>query len=123
MLDIGYRFKTDNREYTILELIGRGANTIAYLAERSCDGLVSKCILKEYAPQNQDDFANGKDRFIASGRMQNNIRQLSALNNQTPPVSFIFEYSGIPFIDVSCYGGSTLSRLANLTLKQYMEEE
>ena len=121
MLDIGYRFKTDNREYTILELIGRGANTIAYLAERSCDGLVSKCILKEYAPQNQDDYANGKDRFIASGRMQNNIRQLSALNNQTSPVSFIFEYSGIPFIDVSCYGGSTLSRLDNLTLKQYME--
>ena len=53
--------------------------------------------------------------------MQNNIRQLSVLNNQTPPVSFIFEYSGIPFIDVSCYGGSTLSRLDNLTLKQYME--
>ena len=121
MLETGYRFQIDNREYKILELIGRGANTIAYLAERSCDGIVSKCILKEYAPQNQDNYADGKDRFITSGKMQNNIRQLSVLNNQTPPVSFIFEYSGIPFIDVSCYGGSTLSKLDNLSLKQYIE--
>ena len=121
MLDIGFKFQTATKEYTILELIGRGANTIAYLAERSCDGLMSKCILKEYAPQNEDDYAGGKERFISSGKMQNNIRQLSSLNNQTPPVSFLFEYLGTPFIDVSCYGGAALNKLDSLTLKQYME--
>ena len=91
MKNIGDVINTDDRRYRIIDIIGRGASCIAYLAERSENSFVSKCILKEYAPQNTYDFEDGKKRFIDSGKRQNQIRQYSCLNNQTPPVSNIFE--------------------------------
>jgi serine/threonine protein kinase len=121
MLNNGYTFSADNRQYTVLEKLGSGANTIAYLAECSDGELVTKCILKEYAPHNNDDFEFGKARFLDSGKAQNKIRQFSALNNQTPPVSHVFEANGTAYIDVACYNGTTLDKLGNLTLPQYME--
>ncbi len=111
----------DGRQYTVLEKLGSGANTVAYLAECSHGELVTKCILKEYAPHNNDDFEVGKARFLDSGKAQNKIRQFSALNNQTPPVSHVFEANGTAFIDVACYNGTTLDKLNTLTLPQYME--
>ena len=130
MLNTGDIIIKDDYEYKIIEMIGRGANTIAYLAERKHNDLVSKCILKEYSPNKKltdEEYETGKLRFINSGRTQNDIRQLSALNNQTPPVSHIFEYcspdisKSTAFIDVSCYGGTTLNKLKELSLLQYME--
>ena len=106
------------REYTIRELIGRGANTAAYLAVCKQGELVSKCILKEYAPREGELTEEGKARFLASGKIQNDIRQLNSLCNRTPPVSHIFEANGIAYIDVVCFGGRTLDKLA-LTLPQY----
>lgn len=120
MLENGYTLSADGRQYTIIEQLGRGANTVAYLAECSHGELVTKCILKEYSPHNKDDFEVGKARFIAAGKMQNAIRQKSVLNNQTPPVSHVFEANGTAFIDVSCYNGTTLDKLDSLTLPQYM---
>ena len=124
MLENGYTLSAEGRHYTITEQLGRGANTVAYLAECSHGELVTKCILKEYAPHNciagnTDDFEVGKARFIAAGKMQNAIRQKSLLNNQTPPVSHVFEANGTAFIDVACYNGTTLDKL-DLTLPQYM---
>ena len=159
MLNTGDIIRKDDYEYRIIEMIGRGANTVAYLAERKHDGLVSKCILKEYSPAKKltdEEYEIGRLRFINSGRTQNDIRQLSALNNQTPPVTRIFEtktsksaqdfpkqevltqedFSSTfnidpddtpvylrttPYIEVSCYGGTTLSKLKDLSLLQYME--
>lgn len=126
MLEPGYILEADGRTYRITELIGKGANTAAYLAERVSHGLVSRCILKEYAPNNlekltDEEFASGKSRFIASGKLQNDIRRTGSLTNQTPPVSCIFEANGTAYIDVTCYGGNTLSRLQDLSLLQYME--
>lgn len=121
MLEIGDLLQTDGRSYHILQKIGQGANTAAYLAECQQDGLIGKCILKEYAPQNHDDFERGKVRFLAAGKMQIQIRQITALNNQTPPVIHIFEANETAYIDVSCYNGTTLDRLNNLSLPQYME--
>lgn len=106
------------REYTVKELIGRGANTAAYLAVCKQGELVSKCILKEYAPQEVELTEEGKARFLASGKIQNDIRQLNSLCNRTPPVSHIFEANGTAYIDVVCFGGRTLDKLA-LTLPQY----
>ena len=96
------------RTYTVLERLGSGANAAAYLAECDSGELVTKCILKAYAPQKEDDFEAGKERFMASGRTQNRIRQLAELNNQTPPVSHVFEANGTAYIDVACFGGNTL---------------
>ena len=112
MLSKGERICADGREYTVLEMLGKGANAAAYLAECRHGGLASKCILKEC-------ISGDKERFIASGRMQNEIRQLFALGNQTPPVSHIFETGGTAYIDVSCFGGATLDKLT-LTLPQYV---
>ena len=121
MLNNGYTFSADGRQYTVLEMLGNGANTVAYLAECSHGELVTKCILKEYAPHNNDDFEVGKARFLDAGKAQNKIRQFSALNNQTPPVSHVFEANGTAYIDVACYNGTTLDKLDSLTLPQYME--
>ena len=121
MLNNGYTFSADGRQYKVLEKLGSGANTVAYLAECNHGELVTKCILKEYAPHNNDDFEVGKTRFLDSGKAQNEIRQFSVLNNQTPPVSHVFEANGTAYIDVACYNGTTLDKLDSLTLPQYME--
>ncbi len=118
MLKNGFSFAAEGRRYTVLETLGSGANTTAYLAECESGGLTTKCILKEYSPRNCDDLEAGKARFIASGKTQNEIRQLAALTNQTPPVSRVFEANGTAYIDVACFGGTTLDRL-ELTLPQY----
>ena len=120
MLENGDTLSVDGRQYTIIKQLGKGANTIAYLAECQHNALVTKCILKEYAPPDSNDFEAGKARFLASGNMQNAIRQRAFLNNQTPPVSHIFETNGTAFIDVACYNGTTLDKLDKLTLPQYM---
>ena len=120
MLENGYILRNSDRKYKVLELIGRGANTAAYLAECRHSGLVTKCILKEYSPQNPSDFESGKACFISAGKMQNEIRQRSALNNQTPPVSHIFEANDTAYIDVACFGGTTLNKRTDLTLPQYI---
>ena len=120
MLPNGYKLGTDGCEYRIIENIGKGANTVAYLAECSHSGLVTRCILKEYSPNNEPS-EQGRERFIRAGKMQNDIRQRTALSNQTPPVSQIFEVSGTPYIDVACFGGITLDKLTELTLPQYMK--
>ena len=119
MLPNGYKLSTGGRVYRIIENIGRGANTVAYLAECGHSGLVTRCILKEYSPKNELS-EQGRERFIRAGKMQNDIRQRTALSNQTPPVSHIFEVSGTPYIDVACFGGATLDKLTDLTLPQYM---
>ncbi len=120
MLNNGYTFIADGRQYTVIEQLGSGANTVVYLAQCSHGELVTKCILKEYAHHDNDDIEVGKARFIASGNMQNTIRQKSVLTNQTPPVSHVFEANGTAYIDVACYNGTTLDKLDSLTLPQYM---
>lgn len=120
MLENNFVLAADGREYTILELIGKGANTAAYLAECRHSGLVTRCILKEYSPDDKLS-EQGKERFIHAGEMQNRIRQHSALINQTPPVSHIFEANGNVYIDVACFGGTTFDKLKDLDLPQYMK--
>ena len=53
--------------------------------------------------------------------MQNSIRLLSTLTNQTSPVSRIFEANDTAYIEVVCYGGATLNKLTNLTLPEYVK--
>ncbi len=112
--------RSDSREYTIIRLLGKGANTNAYLAEYKQGELTGKCILKEFSPHESSDNERGKANFIASGKMQNKIRQLSALNNQTPPINRIFEANGTVYIDTACFNGNTLDKLDGLDLTQYM---
>lgn len=114
MLENGAVISTEGREYTVISIIGKGANTAAYLAECRHEGLVSRCILKEC-------LSEETERFIAAARLQHELRQRSALTNQIPPVSHIFEANGTAFCDVVCFGGTTLDRLTDLTLLQYAE--
>lgn len=50
MLNNGYTFIADDRQYKVLEKLGSGANTVAYLAQCSHGELVTKCILKNTFP-------------------------------------------------------------------------
>ena len=120
LLNAGYVLKAENREYRIIDIIGRGANTAAYIAECTHDELTDKCILKQYAPHNTDDFGRGKERFLNAAKQQNKIRQLTALTNQTPPVCHIFEANGTVFSDVAIYNGTALDKLKELSLQQYI---
>ncbi len=122
-LNPGYVLKADGREYTIVDIIGRGANTTAYIAECNYGTHTAKCILKEYAPHSgkPDDFERGKERFMNAAKQQNKIRQLSSLTNQTPPVCRIFEANGTAYSDVAIFNGNTLNKLSSLSSLQYME--
>ncbi|MBR5088478.1 MAG: protein kinase [Ruminiclostridium sp.] len=122
-LNLGYVLKADEREYTIVDIIGRGANTTAYISECNYGDHTAKCILKEYAPHGDktDDFEHGKARFLDSAKQQNKIRQLSSLTNQTPPVCHIFEANGTAYSDVAIFNGNTLNKLLSLSTLQYME--
>ena len=123
LLQNGCVFYADEREYTILSLIGRGANTAAYYAKCKNKELESYCILKEYNPLNSADnkFEAGMIHFQKSAVMQNNIRQNMTLENQTPPVSHIFEANGTVYIDVVCCSGATLDKLDSLCLLQNIQ--
>lgn len=119
-LPVGYVLNSDERKYTILGVIGQGASCTAYLAVRLEKGLEANCILKAYNPHNGEFSEKGKQRFIDSAKRQNSIRQHCCLTNQTPPVINIFEANGTAYIDVSCYSGTTLDRLGDLPLSEYM---
>ena len=77
MLKTGQKLNTDDREYTVLELLGQGANTTAYLANCESGGLETRCILKEFSPQNADSFEQGKARFISAGNMTSTLLALA----------------------------------------------
>lgn len=136
IMPVGSVITAGDREYTILQFIGRGATSAAYLASCRNGDLVSRCILKEYAPDNADTVRNedgslyskdieaftaGKDRFKKAAKMQNSIRQMSMLVNQTPPVSHLFEANNTAYVEVSCYNGTTLDKAGNIGLLQYIE--
>ncbi|MBR5090456.1 MAG: protein kinase [Ruminiclostridium sp.] len=122
-LNLGYVLMADEREYTIVDIVGRGANTTAYIAECNYGDHTAKCILKEYTPHGDktDDLGSGKERFMDAAKQQNKIRQLSSLTNQTPPVCHIFEANGTAYSDVAIFNGKTLNKLINLSGQQYME--
>ena len=122
-LNLGYVLKADEREYTIVDIIGSGANTTAYIAECNYGDHTAKCILKEYAPHGDktDDFERGKERFMNAAKQQNKIRKLSSLTNQTPPVCHIFEANGTAYSDVAIFNGNILNKLSSLSPLQYME--
>ncbi|MBQ8921495.1 MAG: serine/threonine protein kinase [Oscillospiraceae bacterium] len=121
MLKTGECLSVEDREYTVTALLGRGANSAAYLAQCRSGGLRYQCILKEYAPRNAADFEAGKARFLTAARMQNQVRQIAELQNRTPPVSHIFEANGTAYSDIVCFGGTTLDRLTDLSLPEYLE--
>lgn len=136
ILPDGFIINIKNREYQIKKLIGRGASSAAYYAQCRHDDMLTMCILKEYVPVNieiyrdesgniicNDDevFERGKQKFIESGKRQNEIRNTACLNNQTPAVSKIFETNGTAYVDVTCYNGDTLKNLIDLKLPEYIE--
>ncbi len=123
MAQTGGVIRSGDIEYTIKKLLGEGASTKAYLAECRRGELSGLCILKEFSPRDDADNADRerlKARFIASAKLQNKLRQLSVLNNQTPPVSRIFEANDTVYIDVVCYNGDTLDKISGLKLSEYM---
>ncbi len=117
--------------YKITKKIGDGANTIAYEAEYTNNGLKSIHILKEYFPKslkidrdeegrlifdNAEKFNNGKEKFIASGKRQNELRMIGDLTNETPHLQNIFEFNNTVYLDVIKYEGKTLDEVSNLSL-------
>ena len=116
MFDVGDVIKNGSSDYFLKELIGRGANTAAWLAEKTEEGLKSRCVLKEYAPQDGQKDADCRERCVKAAHVQNDIRRVPGLMNRTPPVYRIFEAEGTVCCEVVCYGGTTLDRLAGLDL-------
>lgn len=124
-LQVGEVLKTDGREYTITQFLGRGGSYTAYLAECKYDGFITKCILKQSRsdePAFSDEvLLNAQPHYLLTAQTQHNIRRIAHLTNQTPPVNNTFEVNGKGFIEVAAYNGNTLDQLPDLTLPQYME--
>ena len=124
-LQVGEVLKTDGREYTIRQFLGRGSSYTAYLADCKSGGFTSKCILKQSREEllsfSDENYLNAQPHYLLTAQIQQNIRRIAHLTNQTPPVNCTFEVNGKGFIDVAVYNGNTLDQLPDLTLPQYME--
>lgn len=110
----GYSIALEDKRYVILEVLGKGANIIAYLATCDHQGMTSKCILKQYQ-------GNDIEGFIASVRMQNEIRQISSVANSIPPIIHILKTEVGVFVETAYYNGTTLDKCRDLSLLQNME--
>ena len=126
-------------EYTIKSVIGRGASTIAYLADYSDgSGLVSERILKEYYPymlsvsrddsgalicvENQmDKYRDRLARFKAGGETQNELRKCTGLVNETPPLQGIFEANNTCYFDVVPFAGRTFDKIETFSLPERLK--
>ena len=114
-------------KYTIIDVIGRGASTIAY-SVRTESGV--EHILKEYCPQNlrlerdlsgsllcssQDceKFERGKQEFLAAGNRQKEIRNILRLRNETSPSLGIYEANNTQYSIIIASAGETFNRLGN----------
>lgn len=126
-LNKGYELSFPERaaKYTIIDVIGRGASTIAYLAS---DESGIEYILKEYCPhalhlernssgallcseKDRDKFERGKQEFIEGANKQKLLRNIIRLRNETPPFHGIYEANNTLYLVVTPYAGRTLDRL------------
>ena len=130
-LPIGHPIKDLEQtvEYTILEVLGRGASTIAYLTIYSDEsGCSYKCILKEYYPsfielsrdadgsilydkQFADQYQAGFERFKAGALRQNQLRNQSNLTNETSPLQRIFFANNTCYLVVTLFEGHTFDKI------------
>lgn len=118
-------FPGQSEKYTILDVIGSGASTIAYSA-RTGSGI--EYILKEYCPRNlrlerdvsgslqcdkrdSDRFERGKQEFLAAGNRQKEIRNILQLRNETPPFLGIYEANNTRYAIIVAFAGKIFSQL------------
>ena len=132
----GYKLNNKNHsgEYIIKKVKGRGASTIAYLADfKNSSGRVSERILKEYYPSSLNitrdsngvlvcpekglnKYQDGIKRFIEGGEQQNELRELTHLKNETPPLQEIFETNNTCYLEVTPFEGTTFDNIESFSL-------
>lgn len=135
-LSTGYKLNSHDLsgEYIIKKVIGRGASTIAYLADfKDATGRISERIIKEFYPSNltivrdnsgallcaENDlqkYRQGISRFVASGDRQNTLRERTCLKNETPPLQKIFEANKTCYLEVTPFEGKTFDNIETFTL-------
>ena len=126
-------------EYTIKGVLGRGASTIAYLADYSDGaGYTSERILKEYYPISLDiargssgelicagsvaeKFIEGLARYKNGGALQNDLRKRACLKNETPPLQRIFDANNTCYLDVVPFEGRTFDKFGTFTLHERLK--
>lgn len=123
---VGYELHLNGRagKYIIIDIIGKGASTVAYYADYCYDGNCSKHIIKEFNPSyisfqrtengkmefntcDESRVANAKERFLSGCNNQIIIRNQIATMNQTPPVEGPFYANNTIYTDVIAYNGTT----------------
>ena len=137
-LPIGYTIQDPESlcEYTIKQVLGRGASTIAYLTTYSDgSGYFADRIVKEYYPSfmeivrdpngslrhessDLDKYKAGVEQFICGGNMQNELRKRTYLRNETPPLQRIFEANNTHYFDVTPFEGRTFDNIETFTLAE-----
>ena len=140
-LPIGYTIQDPESlcEYTIKQVLGRGASTIAYLTTYSDgSGYFADRIVKEYYPSfmeivrdpngslrhessDLDKYRAGVEQFICGGNMQNELRKRTYLRNETPPLQRIFEANNTHYFDVTPFEGRTFDNIETFTLIERMK--
>lgn len=135
-LPIGHTIQDHDHscEYTIKGVLGRGASTIAYLADYSDgSGCVSERIIKEcypssisitrnndgalaWAAHDAEKYEAALAYFIAGGESQNDLRKSTGLVNSTPPLQRIFKANNTCYFDVIPFEGRTFDKFETFTL-------
>ncbi len=131
----GYKNHNElHEEYTICKVLGRGASTIAYLADYVAPGkMPAKRVVKEYCPAHMDiarledgslqvnagskqHFDEGLHNFEFGSNRQNEIRSIDALANMTPAIQSIFRANNTVYQDVMPFIGETFDNNQGLSL-------
>ncbi len=134
-LTTGYIIRNElHEEYTICKVLGRGASTIAYLADYVAPGKMSaKRVVKEYCPAHMDivrledgslqvnadskqHFDEGLQNFELGSNRQNEIRSVDTLANMTPAIQSTFRANNTAYQDVMPFIGETFDNNQGLSL-------
>lgn len=135
----GYKIHNElHEEYTICKVLGRGASTIAYLADYAAPGkMPAKRVVKEYCPAHMDivrleegslqvnagskqHFDEGLQKFEFGSDRQNEIRSINTLANMTPAIQSIFRANNTVYQDVMPFIGETFDNNQGLSLLERM---
>ena len=122
--------------YTIEKRLGRGAQTVTYLAHRTfSDGRTESRILKEYNPEelsvrrdadgrlevdsaDSARFRSGREAFLEGARKERELREILSLQNETAPLLDVFSANNTLYLEVLPFWGCTLDQLDTIDTRK-----
>ncbi len=111
--------KVNRREYTILDVIGRGSTCIVYTALMDVGGLKQRCIVKEYAPKEEESRSCldpvGMERFVNQLRLVHGLSVDGVCANEASTLLDLFMYEKTWYAVMAYTDGCVLADVSGLS--------